>query len=70
MPYDVVTELWFEDEATWRGTVKYIETTVMPDEIVQDELKLFDRATMRMATVVECETDMAAVRARLAAKSG
>ncbi|MDB5724453.1 MAG: ethyl tert-butyl ether degradation protein EthD [Novosphingobium sp.] len=67
LPYDVVTELWFEDEATWRGTVQYLETSVMPDEIVLDELNLFDRPTMRMATVVECETDMAAVRARLSA---
>lgn len=70
LPYDVVTELWFEDEAMWQGTVKYLETSVMPEEIVLDELNLFDRPTMRMATVVECETDMDAVRARLAAKRG
>lgn len=70
LPYDVVTELWFEDEAIWRGTVKYLETSVMPEEIVRDELKLFDRPTMRMATVIECETDMDAVRARLAARGG
>jgi uncharacterized protein (TIGR02118 family) len=66
MPYDVVTELWFDDEATWRGTVAYLETTVMSDEIVEDEKNLFDRPTMRMATVVECETDMDVVRATLA----
>lgn len=61
LPYDVITELWFEDEATWRGTVSYLETNVMPDEIVRDELNLFDRPTMRMATVVEHETDMGRV---------
>jgi hypothetical protein len=32
----------------------------MPDEVVQDELKFFHRPTMRIATVVECETDMSA----------
>lgn len=70
LAYDVVTELWFDDEAVWRGTVQYLETTVMSDEIVADELNLFDRPTMRMATVVECETDMEAVRdaARAAAQ--
>lgn len=66
LPYDVVTELWFDTEEVWRGTVRYLETTVMSDEIVADELNLFDRPTMRMATVVECETDMDAVRAELA----
>lgn len=66
LPYDVITELWFDDEETWRGTVKYLETSVMPDEIVTDELNLFERPTMRMATVVECETDMDEVRRRFA----
>ncbi len=55
LPYDVITELWFDDEATWRGTVQYLSTTVMADAVVEDELNLFDRPTMRMATVVECE---------------
>ena len=55
LPYDVITELWFDDEAMWRGTVQYLSTTVMADAVVEDELNLFDRMTMRMATVVECE---------------
>jgi hypothetical protein len=67
LPYDVVTELWFDNEEVWRGTVAYLETSVMSDEIVDDELKLFNRPTMRMATVVECETDMEEVRRRYAA---
>lgn len=59
LQFDVITELWFEDEATFRGTVKYLATSIMPDEIVADEKNLFDRKTMRMATVVECETALA-----------
>jgi hypothetical protein len=70
LPYDVVTELWFDNETSWRGTVTYLETTVLNDKIVEDEKKLFDRRTMRMATVVECETDMEEVRARLAGTIG
>lgn len=69
LAYDVVTELWFDNEDAWRGTVKYLETSVMPEDIVTDELNLFDRPTMRMATVVECETDMEAVRGQAAAPS-
>lgn len=60
LPYDVITELWFDDEAVWRATVDHIATNVMPDEVVEDELNLFDRPTMRMATVIECETLMPA----------
>ena len=67
LPYDVITELWFDNEEVWRGTVQYLETTVMSDEIVSDEANLFDRSTMRMATVVEHETDMDEVRRRYGA---
>ena len=59
LPYDVITELWFNDEATWKATVEYISTHVMPDDVVADELNLFDRPTMRMATVVEHESPLA-----------
>ncbi len=55
LPYDVITELWFDDEAMWRGTVQYLSTTVMVDAVVEDEKNLFDRRTMRIATVVERE---------------
>jgi len=58
LPYDVVTELWYDDEATYRAAVDYLRTSTMPDEVVNDEKKLFDRATMRMATVVEYESDL------------
>jgi uncharacterized protein (TIGR02118 family) len=56
LPYDVITELWFEDEAVFRGTVEYLSTSIMPDEVVEDEKRLFDRPKLRMATVVERES--------------
>jgi hypothetical protein len=52
--FDVITELWFDDEAVFNGTVTYLTTTIMPDEVVEDEKNLFDRASFRIATVVEC----------------
>lgn len=56
MSFDVITELWFDDEATFNGTLDYITTSIMPDNIVADEMNLFDRSSFRIATVVECET--------------
>jgi len=58
LPYDVVTEMWFDNEENYKQTLDYITTSVMPDEVVQDEMKFFHRPTMRIATVVECETPM------------
>ena len=59
LPYDVITELWFKDEAVFRGTVEYLSTSIMPDEVVEDEKRLFDRPKLRMATVVERESALA-----------
>ena len=56
--FDVVTELWFDDEATFRATLGHLTTTVMPAVITDDEAKLFDRSSFRIATVVEHESDL------------
>lgn len=64
-PYDVITELWFDDEETYRTTLKYITTSKMPPEIIEDEQRLFDRSSFRILTTVECETDLDAVREEL-----
>jgi len=58
LPFDVITELWFDDERTFKGTLDYITTSLMPEEIIADERQLFDRASFRIATVVECESDL------------
>lgn len=55
LPFDVITELWFDDKRVFDATVKYLSTTIMPDEIVEDEQRLFDRSSFRIATVVERE---------------
>ena len=58
--FDVITELWYDNEAAFKGTLAYITTSIMPDEIVADEQNLFDRSSFRIATVIECETDLSA----------
>jgi uncharacterized protein (TIGR02118 family) len=60
LPYDVITELWFDDEATYRATLGYVTTAIMPDEIIADESNLFDRSSFKIATIVERDTDIAA----------
>src|SRR5262245_27807815 len=64
LPFDVMTELWIDDESVFRATVRHLTTTIMPDEIVEDEKNLFDRSSFRLATVVERESDMEAVMQR------
>ena len=56
LQFDVITELWFENEALFRGTVEYLATSIMPDEVVADEKQLFDRSKTRMATIIERES--------------
>ena len=63
LAYDVITELWFEDEAVFRATAKFMSTRSMPKEVVEDEKNLFDRGKTRIATVVEHETDLSAMPA-------
>lgn len=58
LQFDVITELWFEDEAVFRGTLNYLATSPMPDEVIKDEENLFDRPMSRIATVVECESSL------------
>lgn len=59
MPFDVITELWFKDETAFRMTAERFSSGQVPDEIVADEMKLFDRQASRMTTTVEHETDCA-----------
>lgn len=58
LAFDVITELWFDDETVFRGALAHLSYSTMADEIVEDEKKLFDRSSFRIATVVECETDL------------
>ena len=60
MAFDVITELWCKDEAAFNGLLAYLTSAVMPDFIVEDEKNLFDRASFKITTVVEYETDLSA----------
>src|ERR1700757_1915322 len=53
MEFDVITELWCKDEASFIALRGYLTTAIMPDFIVADEGNLFDRTSFRIARVVE-----------------
>ncbi len=59
LPYDVITEMWFDDKEAYKATLAYLSATIMPDAIIADEKQLFDRSSFKIATVVECESDLA-----------
>lgn len=56
--FDVITEIWVENEAEFRTLVQAMTTFTMPRNIIEDEDQLFDRSSFRIATVVERDTDM------------
>lgn len=61
-PFDVITELWFDNETTYTATLSYLTTHALPDEVAADEMKLFDRSSFCILTTVECATDFGAVK--------
>lgn len=56
MEFDVITELWFEDKAIFDNVVKFAARGVLPDDILVDEERVFDRPKTRYATVIEAES--------------
>jgi hypothetical protein len=56
LPFDVITELWFDDEAIYRATVEFLSGGSLPQEVIDDEERLFDRSKSRFATVEEIAT--------------
>ena len=64
LPFDAVTELWFDDRPTFETVLGFLSRQALPAEIIEDELRFLDRPRCRTATVVEYESDMAEVARR------
>lgn len=60
LDFDAVTELWFDDRATFDAVLAHAGTGILPDDVIADEERLFDRSKGQFTWVVECETDMEA----------
>jgi hypothetical protein len=58
LPYDVVTEIWFDDREDFeRGMAHLIEPETAV-AIAEDEDRLFDRSSIRFVTVEDRETEL------------
>ena len=64
LPFDVVTEIWFDDPAVRDKVADFVSRGEPPADVIEDEERLFDRPKSRVAKVVEYESDMEAINAR------
>jgi uncharacterized protein (TIGR02118 family) len=58
LPYDVVTEIWFDDRADFERGMAYLSEPETAKIIAADEEKLFERSSIRFVIVEDHETDL------------
>ena len=61
-PYDVLTEIWFDDEADFQRGMAYLTDPETAAIIGADEEKLFEKSSIRFMIMEDHETDMKARR--------
>ncbi len=54
--YDVITEMWFADEAAFESAMALLSTPEIMAEVAADEETLFDRSRNRFCTIEEHES--------------
>jgi hypothetical protein len=60
--YDVITELWFDDQAAMDVAMSHLLEAEVAQEITRDEENLFDRSRNRVYLVEEVDSTMPAGR--------
>lgn len=58
LPYDVITEIWFDDRADFDAGMANISKPENARIIGEDEENLFDRSAIRFVTVEDAETEL------------
>jgi len=58
LPFDVITEVWFDDKVIYEQVLRATATAELPDEVIADEERLFDRPKSRVASIVEFESKL------------
>ncbi len=56
--YDVITEVWYKDRATFEAAMSSLSDPIIATEIAEDEERLFDRSKIRFFTVEERESQL------------
>ena len=59
--YDVILEIWYPDEATFKACGLHLSSPEIAAEIREDEEKLFDMRYMRSYLVNEVESELGSV---------
>lgn len=59
-PYDVLTEIWFDDEADFERGMAYLTEPETAAIIGADEEKLFERSSIRFMIMEDRETELPA----------
>jgi uncharacterized protein (TIGR02118 family) len=57
-PYDVLTEIWFDDEADFNLGMAYLSDPETAAIIGADEEQLFERSSIRFMIMEDHETDL------------
>ena len=57
-PYDVITEIWFDDEEDFLRGMASLTEPVTAAIIAEDEERVFDRSSIRFMTMVDYESDL------------
>ena len=57
-PYDVLTEIWFDDQADFERGMAYLTESETAAIIGADEEKLFDKSSIRFMIMEDHETEM------------
>ncbi len=55
LEFDVVTELWFENKAIYDAIIDIASRGAFPEDVIEDEKRVFDRSKIRFARVAECD---------------
>jgi len=56
--FDVLTEMWFDDEAGWLQTIAHVMDPETGSKLAQDEETFMDRTSMRSVIVDECASQI------------
>lgn len=58
LDFDVITEVWFEDRATFEATVSGVAQHKMGADVLPREAKMFDTPSIRVVTAIEFDSDL------------
>lgn len=62
LDFDVMTEFWFDTVGSYEEALAPLNAAATMRTLEEDEARFMDRASMRVFTVEECETDPAILR--------